>query len=237
MLDFLFDVYNLRILSALVMLSIATAIDVWKREINDSLWIAFGILAVVFIFFEHDPVIALRTLGISLIITPVALMIWRLGIFGGADAFGLIVLAGLAPNISLSGTLITPLTTLTNAAILSTAPLLVNFIRNLIAISNHENIFEGIDETRFKKAAAIFLGYKSKNPKYSFSIEKMEGNCKKLDFSIRNVEHEHFCNSSNTWVTPGIPYMLYITGGFITQLFFGDIIFNIVGNFLARPYI
>ena len=234
MLDFTFDVYNLRVLSALVMLSIATALDVRKREINDSLWIAFGLVAVVLIFFEHDPVNELRTLGMSLIIAPIALVIWRFGIFGGADAFGLIVLASLAPSITLSGTLITPFTTLTNAAIFSTAPLFVNSIRNFIAISNHENIFEGFDETRLKKVAAIFLGYRSRNPKYSFSIEKIKGNSKKLDFSLHNVEREHFCNSSNTWVTPGIPYMLYVTGGFVTQLFFGDIIFNIIGNFLTR---
>ena len=234
MLDFTFDVYNFRLLSALVMLSVAAVIDIRKREINDSLWIAFGLLAAVFIFFEHDKIIALKTLGISLIIAPIALVLWRTGIFGGADALGLIVLAALAPNITLSGNTITPLTTLTNAAILSTTPLFVNFIRNMIAIYNHENIFEGFDETRLKKMAAVFLGYRSKNPKYSFSIEKTSGNSKKLDFSLRNVEREHFCNSSNAWVTPGIPYMLYIAGGFTIQLLFGDIIFNIIGNFLTR---
>ena len=234
MLDFTFDVYNLRLLSALVMLTLAAAIDIRKREINDSLWIAFGLLAVALIFFEHDQTNALKTLGISLIIAPVALVIWRIGIFGGADALGLIVLAALAPNITASGNIITPFTTLTNAAILSTVPLFVNFIRNGIAISNHENIFEDFDETRLKKIAAIFLGYRSRNPKYSFSIEKTSGNNKKLDFSLRNVEHTHFCNSSNTWVTPGIPYMLYIASGFIMQLLLGDIIFNTLGNFLTR---
>ena len=235
MLEFLLDVYNIRILLALIMLTIASLTDVWKREINDILWIAFGAVAVVLIFFEPNLINTLKAIGVSLIIAPLALVIWRIGIFGGADALGLIVLAALAPHVSLSGNFITPFTTLTNAAILSAIPILINMIRNLIAMSNHENIFEGFDETKLKKTLAIFLGYRARAPKYSFSIEKKEGGSKKLDFSLRNVENDQFCNTSNTWVTPGIPYMLYITSGFVVQLLFGDIVFNAISNSLLKP--
>lgn len=230
MLEFMFDVYNVRIFSALVMLSIATTIDVWKREINDILWIVFGAISVVLIFFEPNMTASLINIGISLIVAPIALLIWRIGIFGGADALGLIVLAALAPQLSLSGNTVTPLTTLTNAAIISVAPILLNLVRNLIAISKHKNIFEGFEETRLKKISAMFLGYRSKNPKYSFTIEKVEGNHKKIDFSFHHAENTQFCDKPDTWVTPGIPYILYITAGFVVQLLFGDIIFNI-GNF------
>ena len=231
MSEFFLDIYNIRILLAILMLSFASIIDVWKREINDLLWIGFGAAAIILIFFEPDAVNTLKTVGISLIIAPIALVIWRLGIFGGADALALIVLAGLAPQVSLSGNLITPFTTLTNAAILSIAPIFVNLIRNVIALSNHRKIFEGFDETRSKKVIAMFLGYRARKPKYSFSIEKTAGNHKKLDFSLRNVEHQAFCNTSDTWVTPSMPYILYITFGFVVQLIFGDIILNVIRNF------
>ena len=230
MLEFLSNVYNLRILAALMMLAIATGLDIWKREINDALWIVFGVVAVVLIFFEPDLFHTLQIIGLSMIIAPLVLVMWRLGIFGGADAFGLIVLAALAPSISLSNNLITPFTTLTNAAIFSTSPLFVNAIRNLLALSRHENIFEGIDENRIKKTFAIFLGYRAESPKYSFSMEKMVGNSKKLDFSFHNADRDTFCNTKNTWVTPGMPYMLYIASGFVMQLLFGDIIFSVIGN-------
>jgi len=230
MFEFMFDVYNVRILSALIMLSIATTMDVWKREINDILWIVFGAISVVLIFFEPSITDSLINIGVSLIVAPIALLIWRLGIFGGADALGLIVLAALAPQLSLSGNTVTPLTTLTNAAIISVAPIFLNLIRNLIAISRHKNIFEGFEETRLKKISAMFLGYRSKNPKYSFTIEKVEGNHKKIDFSFHHAENTQFCDKPDTWVTPGTPYILYITAGFVVQLLFGDIIFNI-GNF------
>src|SRR3990170_7948490 len=93
MFEFMFDVYNIRILSALIMLLIATTIDVWKREVNDILWIIFGAISVVLIFFEPSMTNSIINIGVSLIVAPIALLIWRVGIFGGADALGLIVLA------------------------------------------------------------------------------------------------------------------------------------------------
>jgi len=230
MFEFIFDIYNIRILSALAMLSIATTIDIWKREINDILWIVFGAISIVLIFFEPNITNSVINIGISLIVAPVALLIWRVGIFGGADALGLIVLAALAPQLSLSENTVTPLTTLTNAIIISIAPIFLNLFRNLIAISRHRNIFEGFEETRLKKISALFLGYRAKNPKYSFSIEKIEGNHKKIDFSFHHAENTEFCDKLDTWVTPGMPYILYITAGFVVQLLFGDIVF-IIGNF------
>ena len=229
MFEFSFDTDNLRISLAVLMLLIASFYDVWKREVNDALWIAFGIVSVVLIFFEPELLVALKGVGISLIIAPIALIIWRAGIFGGADALGLIVLAALAPHATLSQSQVTPFTTLTNAAILSTAPIFLNLIRNLIAISKHQDIFLGFEETKRNKIIAMFLGYRAKNPKHSFSIEKIEGNHKKLDFSFRNVERSEFNNGSDVWVTPGIPYMIYITAGFVVQIIFGDIIFHIMG--------
>lgn len=230
MFEFMFEISNIRILSALIMLSIATTIDIWKREINDILWIVFGAISIVLIFFEPSITNSIINIGISLIIAPIALLIWRFGIFGGADALGLIVLAALAPQLSLSGNTVTPFTTLTNAIIISITPIFLNLIRNLIAISRRKNIFEGFEETRLKKIFAVFLGYRDKYPKYSFAIEKIEGNRKKIDFSFHHAENTEFCDKSDTWVTPGIPYILYITVGFVVQLLFGDIIFNI-GNF------
>jgi len=231
MFEFLLDAYTIRIVLAMIMLSIASLIDIWKREINDALWIAFAAIAVVLIFIEPDLIDILKNIGISLIIAPVVLIIWRMGIFGGADALGLMVLAVLAPHASFSDGLITPFTTLTNAAIISIIPIFTNAIRNIMALLYHNDIFEGFDETRAKKTLAIFLGYRAKNPKYSFSIEKTEGNHKKLDFSLKHAEKAEFCNTPDTWITPGIPYILYITGGFVVQVVFGDIVLNILSNF------
>ena len=214
------------------MLIAASTLDVWKREIHDILWVIFGAIAIILIFVGPFSEQVLIEAVFSLIIAPIALALWRMGFFGGADAFSLIVLAALVPQLTLTENFVTPLTILTNAALLSIVILITNFIRNLIAILNHRDVFFGFDENKFRKICAMFLGYRSTNPKYGFSIEKSDGSHKKLDFAIHHAEKTEFCKTKDTWVTPGIPFMLYITAGFIVQLIFGDIVINAITTIL-----
>lgn len=211
------------------MLGFASYTDITKREISDYVWVVFGVLAAVMLIFEPQLSYALSNVGISLIIAPIAIIIWRIGLFGGADAFALIVLAALAPQITFSENTVTPFTILTNAVLISITPLFVNLIRNLISLAKKNDMFEGFNETRKKRIIAMFVGYRAKNPKYGFSIEKKSGKQKKLNLVMHHAEYTEFCNTPNTWVTPGIPYMLFITAGFIVQLLYGDIIFNLLG--------
>ena len=221
------SVDNIRVILAISMLAYATYSDLRNREISDFLWVVFGGISVVLIFFAFDMAHLLINIGISLIVAPVVIVIWRLGFFGGADAFGLVVLAGLVPEFSISNGLITPFTVLTNSMILSIIPIFLNISRNLVSLAKHENIFGGLEnETTRNKIFALFLGYKAKNPKFSFSIEKHDGSNRRFDFSRKNADNAEFCSSKNTWVTPSIPFMVYITLGFIIQLTYGDIIFN-----------
>jgi len=231
MLDAISEITIVRMIAAFVMLGLASFFDLKKREINDILWIGFSALSAVLIFLSPDIWTSLRIVGISLIIAPVALVLWRFGVFGGADAFCLIVLASLAPMFTLNTSQITPFSTLTNAAILSVTPLFVNLCRNVVSILRKEDIFEGIDETRIKKIVAVFIGYKAKNPKYSFSLERIVDGKKRLDFSLKHAEQALFCNDHGVWVTPGVPYVLYITAGFVIQVLYGDIIFNAIRLF------
>ncbi|MHB8601532.1 MAG: A24 family peptidase C-terminal domain-containing protein [Nitrosotalea sp.] len=225
-MDGIHGLNEIRIIVALSMLFLATIIDIRKREINDILWIGFGGIAVLLFFLNGELWQTFVLLAISMIISPIVLLIWRLGVFGGADALCLIVLAALAPMATFGTLQITPFTTLTNAAIISIAPIFVNILRNLIAILRRDDIFEGLDISRLHKAMAFCIGYKARNSKYSFSIERMEGTRKKLDFSFKHAEKTSFSTTSDTWVTPSIPYVLYITTGFIIQILYGDMIFN-----------
>ena len=69
-----------------------------------------------------------------------------------------------------------------------------------------------------------------KNPKFGFAIEKTENGKKKFDLAFHHAENQEFCTKPNTWITPGVPYLLLITVGFIIQLIYGDII---LGRFLG----
>ena len=211
---------------ALIMLIVGSIIDVWKREIHDYYWIGFGTVGFLLVFISSDLIPNLLTIGFALIIAPFVILMWRIGLFGGADAFALIALAVIAPMATINENLITPFTTLSNAAILFLVPFLINFIRNIISQSKGENIFDGFDEKVSKKMAAILIGYKAKNPKFGFAIEKTENGKKKFDLAFHHAENQEFCTKPNTWITPGIPYLLLITGGFILQLFYGDILLS-----------
>lgn len=225
-----FDVTTVRIFLAILMLSIASYTDIKKREVDDRIWMIFGGLSAVMLIFVPDLSHSLVTIGISLIVAPIALLVWRIGFFGGADAFALIVLASLAPGATFANLQINPFTTLIDAVLLSIIPVFVNVIRNVVSILKHEDIFNGFEtESQKNKIIAMFVGHRTKNPKFSFSIEKKEGNLRKLDFTLKNADSAEFCSSSDTWVTPGVPYMIYIFGGFIVQLVYGDVIFNSIG--------
>jgi len=215
---------------ALTMLIVGSIIDVWKREIHDYYWIGFGVLGFLFVFISADLTSNLLTIGFALIIAPFAILMWRLGLFGGADAFALIALAVIAPLATISENPITPFTTLSNAAILFVVPFLINITRNIISQIKGENIFEGFDESTGKKIAASLMGYKAKNPKFGFAIEKTKKGKKKFNLAFHHAENQDFCTKPNTWITPGVPYLLLITAGFIIQIFYGDIL---LGRFLG----
>ena len=215
---------------ALTMLIVGSIIDVWKREIHDYYWIGFGVIGFLLVFISSELISNLLTMGFALIIAPFVILVWRIGLFGGADAFALIALAVIAPMATLSENVVTPFTALSNAAVLFIIPFLINITRNVIAQIKGEHIFEGFEESSGKKIVAMLMGYRAKNPKFGFAIEKTENGKKKLDLAFHHAENQEFCTEPNTWITPGVPYLLLITGGFIIQLFYGDIL---LGRFLG----
>jgi preflagellin peptidase FlaK len=223
------DIFHIRIVLALVMLSSATIIDIRKREISDLMWIVFGAISGILLFFEPDLIEAAFGVGFSLIVAPLVLILWRFGLFGGADALGLIVLSALAPMATLSGSAVSPFSILVNSALLSVSPMIINFIHNSVLILRGKDIFHDFDETKSMKIFAMFLGYRSKNPKYSFSLEKQVGKKKRLNIVLHHSDTAEYCTTADTWVTPGLPFMIFILGGFIIQLLFGDVTLRLIG--------
>lgn len=224
-----FDILHIRILFALAMLGIATIIDIRSREISDFIWIVFGGISVVLLFFEPNIIEAAFGVGFSLIVAPLVLILWRFGLFGGADALGLIVLSALAPMATLTDSAVSPFSIVVNSALLSVSPMIFNFIRNSILVLRKENIFQDFDEPTSKKIFVMFLGYRSKNPRYSFSLETQVGKKKRLNIALHHSDTAEYCTTPNTWVTPGLPFMIFILGGFIIQLFFGDVVLRLIG--------
>ena len=171
---------------ALTMLIVGSIIDVRKREIHDYYWIGFASVGFLLLFIDPDIIPNLLTIGFALIIAPFVILLWRMGLFGGADAFALIALAVIAPMATFSENAVTPFTTLSNAATLFVIPLSINVIRNMIAQIKGENIFEEFDASTAKKSAAVLMGYRAKNPRFGFTIEKTENGKKKFDLAMHH---------------------------------------------------
>ena len=171
---------------ALTMLIVGSIIDVRKREIHDYYWIGFASVGFLLLFIDPDIIPNLLTIGFALIIAPFVILLWRMGLFGGVDAFALIALAVIAPMATFSENAVTPFTTLSNAAILFVIPLSINVIRNMIAQIKGENIFEEFDASTAKKSAAVLMGYRAKNPRFGFTIEKTENGKKKFDLAMHH---------------------------------------------------
>ena len=145
------EILHVRILFALAMLGIATIIDIRSREISDLIWIVFGVISGVLLLFEPNIVEAAFGVGFSLIVAPLVLILWRFGLFGGADALCLIVLSALAPMATLTDSVVSPFSIVVNSALISVSPMVFNFIRNSVLILRGEKIFHGFEETKSKK--------------------------------------------------------------------------------------
>lgn len=211
-----------RIFSSIIVLGIASFIDYKKRFVPDMLWIISSFVILFFIFYDQS--LGVTDYLFSLFIAPLAILFWRMGLFGGADAFALITVALLAPFASMTGNTITPFTLLTNTILLVFVVLLVNFSRNMISLFNKNNIFVGFQDSKIRKIIAMFLGYWSKNPRFGIKMELYKTTGKEFEFSLHNAENIEFTNEQNVWVTPGIPFLTLIFSAFIMQIVFGDIL-------------
>ncbi|NIP62690.1 MAG: peptidase [Nitrosopumilaceae archaeon] len=212
----------MRIVCAGTILAIASFLDFKYREIHDKFWLASGIITglIILIFYNH---IAFDAIAISLLImVPVSLMLWKIGFFGGADSFALIILAALIPQISLVEATLMPFTILTNSLVLIVIPVFFNVFYNSWLLLKKEVIFEGFCESRYRKIVAFLIGYRSKNPKFGFIMQKGIDGKKKFLFEFHNAEQAEFCRERDVWVTPGLPFLILILGGFLVQIFYGD---------------
>lgn len=222
---------EVRLLLALAMLSAAAVIDLRSRSVSDWLWIVFGAAAGVMYVFDMPAQEELPMLALSLgFAGGISFAVYRAGLFGGADALGFFVFALLVPQYSgaylIAGAqpAIFPLAVLTNALLISCAQIGFNVARNLLFMRRGA-LFEGLEqEPVSRKAVAFMIGYRAQNPRYAFAIERSEQGKKKFDFAPARAETAEYEAGRDVWVTPGMPFLVYILAGFIVAILAGSII-------------
>ena len=150
----------IRILLAAGMLGSASVLDIHSREVSDLLWLFFGIttIAVYALEFVNGVIFDLLTTTVPILIAAaVSFGIYKLGLFGGADALALVILSAFLPTFGSEAAEkvlptgsafllhhIVPLVVLSNAVILSLSQLGFNLITNAAyATKNPGKLFGG----------------------------------------------------------------------------------------------
>ena len=191
-----------------------------------------------------------------------AIAIFYAGGFGGADAKALMCIAlalpvypkHLLPQPTGFVSPLFPITIFTNSVLLGALSVFYALFRNLLwKLRNKGGVFEGLEtESLGRKILALFSGYKisvSKLEKgFMYPLEDVEvtegeePKRKLLVFPkdderdeivnriLNNVEKEKL--EGGLWVTPGLPLLIHITLGLLIALFYGDIVWILLGAFL-----
>ena len=240
-MDNFLDFLTFNIVGAAVMLLYTSYLDMKKREVEDKIWLIFGAIGVALQVYEIlNGYANIVSLGISLALaTIIGLGLFFIGFYGGADGKALIVLAILVPQFNPRVGLYTiaPLMVLTNGVLISILLPVSILLLNCARLLRHQEIFEGFSEPFHRKLLACLLGFKQTGePRdFQFIMEKTvkheDGSTlRKFDFSLM---HDEFETESGTWVTPGIPLLVFFTIGYFVMLWYGDLVIALIG-FLAR---
>ncbi len=258
-----------RIIFCLSLLIYASWSDYKTREVSNKVWIILGptsliLTSIQFIVYSSQPIQSIIFYLLSFGITSIlAIIIFYIGGFGGADAKALMCIAlalPVYPNNLLPPppgfiSPLFPITIFTNSVLLGALSVFYALFRNLFwKIKNKPDIFEGLEnESAGKKILALFSGYKINLFKlkngHMFPLEDIEENdegikIRKLLVFPNDEEREEIITrltnniekkklDAGVWATPGLPLLIFITFGFIIALIYGDIVWILISSILG----
>jgi len=262
-LDYVINLIS--ILVVLAFLGYGSWSDIKTREVSNIVWLLFApigaTLTVARLYFS--PELLWISLGSIIVATSFALLLFYAGVFGGADAKGLICIGISIPtlpeNILAYATLFHPffpVVVLTNSFLVAISMALYILVRNIFwKYSTHGSLFLGLEkEPAWKKAFALVSGYKAdfgevEEKIYLYPLEEVveSGGAveRRLNLFVEaEVERQDLIEKLRSyvekavipreiWATPGLPMLVFVTIGFILAFVVGDLIFSIISAFIS----
>jgi preflagellin peptidase FlaK len=213
-----------------VTLTYASYRDLMDRLVDDWVWLTCASVTTPVTVYQLlvgklDPLLT----ALSIIITSIlSYIFYRAGLYGGADAKGVIVVALTLP-IAYTGLRyhpFAPISILLNALILSLAvPLAMSVINFYRIVVRREDLFSDFRaEKTYRKIAAVFLGTVIKSPRKHRFWAPMEEYRDGWTFRF-SPDIEDFWKPlrAEGWATPSIPLLVFITVGAIVDYAVGDL--------------
>jgi preflagellin peptidase FlaK len=214
------DTGTTRILLTSVFFLYASYLDLRHREIDPRIWRSMTALAIVILIIDigmnKDPSLFRDFIIIFSIAVLFSLSLYHFGLLGGGDVKLLIALGAMFPRLS-TGNFIFPalfLSVFTNAILVALIMPLIFFFHNLKQIRHVRSPSEFL---------RLLIAYK-KNAKELGSFEvvlgegRIFGNTDKTPLGKTQKKGE-------VWVTPALPFVVFMTAGFLATVVYGDLLF------------
>lgn len=244
----------LKILFCMPFLLYACYSDIEKRRVTNNVWLVMLVGSIFSISYEFSlyKELALRPLIISAgFIFILAYILFKIGAFGGADAKAIMVMSLIIPTYpgfqvpGYAFPLTRPIYDIFALSILANAALLTVVVPIGLALYNLAEM--GLN---FDHPAYIFMGYKTrisnlagKHIRLIQGFEMTDGRIRSyfkwggMEINEKTLRELKDLSGKclikdEVWVTPELPFMVPITLGFFTAVFYGDLMFELIRSFL-----
>lgn len=246
----------LKVLACMPFLLYACYADIKTRRVVNETWVVMfgvGFIFIVADFMELGLPYLIRNILSFAFIFAFVYVLFQLGAFGGADAKVLMVISLIVPTfpaIVLYGTSyplngVPPINLFAFSVFGNSVILTVIVPIGLLLYNLARNPIESI-----KKPLYMITGYMTPISKLEKGHFRMIESYSEIDTGVKfkftrsgtelssdvikelNGYLKEGKVQDKVWITPGLPFMIPITAGFITAVLFGDLIFYITMKFM-----
>jgi len=262
-LDYLINIIS--VLVVLAFLGYGSWSDIKTREVSNTVWLLFAPIGVTLTVARLylSPELLWISLASIIVAACFALLLFYTGVFGGADAKGLICIGISIPtlpeNIPVPVNFFHPffpVVILSNSFLVAVSMALYILVRNMFwKYSTRGSLFLGLEkEPAWKKVFALVSGYKAdfkevEDKMYLYPLEEVVESGSAVErrlnlFVEAEVERQDLVGKlrpyvekavipREIWATPGLPMLVFVTIGFMLALVLGDLIFLIISAFIG----
>jgi preflagellin peptidase FlaK len=252
-----------RVLASLSFLSASSWYDYKFREVSNRMWLLYAPTGFALTLLQYlieymagrPPLIFLEWLMSFTLTTGISLGLFYAGFFGGADAKALICLSisipiypAVSPARGAALIPFFPVAALVNAVLASSVLVLALLSYNLVMyLRIGREMFRGLEHEPLWKKILVFASGVQVNPEkigggsHYIPMEYLsKGDDGKVTRHLRvspSIEEklpEEFGEiGGKIWATPGLPFLIFVTIGFLVALLFGDLTSWLVNLFLT----